>query len=543
MAFDVLGDFLHHGRGLSDAEQIVLDSRQIISADHIHHGLSFDVDGLHIVLQHDLAAGFQFCLREHLVLNEHLHVLLVQQMRHGIRGGLQVGQAAHFRGFLHPFLPVSVAVKEDALMGSDDFLDKIVQLCLEILCCFQPVGILAQTLRHSGVEHHVAAGDAVGRSQRPELEFVSGKCKRRCPVPVRGISGEAGQRMHAQLHHHFFLSLIGSVRLDGIQNGRQLISQKDGDDGGRCFVRSQTMVVAGGGNGQTQKILIIVHGLQYRAEEKQELCVLVGSLSRRQQVHALIRGDGPVVVFAGSVDAGKGLFMQQAHQTVAAGNFLHDLHGELVVVRGNVGGGVDGSQFVLGRCHLVVFRLGKDPQLPELIVQVFHELRDSRLDDAEIVVVQLLALGGHGTEKGPAGIHQVRAFFIHLLIDEKILLLRSHAGADIIGFGTEKLQDPLGLTVQCLHGPQKRCLLIQCLPGIRAECRGDAQGVIFNKGIGRRIPGGISAGFECRPDTAGRERRCIRFAFDQFLAGKLHDHASVRRGGDETVVFLRCNAS
>ena len=44
--------------------------------------------------------------------------------------------------------------------------------------------------------------------------------------------------------------------------------------------------------------------------------------------------------------------------------------------------------------------------------------------------------------------------------------------------------------------------------------------------------------FKCSSQSATRERRCIRFALDEFFAGELHDHASVRSRGDETVVLL-----
>ena len=52
-----------------------------------------------------------------------------------------------------------------------------------------------------------------------------------------------------------------------------------------------------------------------------------------------------------------------------------------------------GRQLVLRGGDLVVLGLGEDAELPELLVQLVHERRHARLDGAEIVVVQLLALG------------------------------------------------------------------------------------------------------------------------------------------------------
>ena len=66
-------------------------------------------------------------------------------------------------------------------------------------------------------------------------------------------------------------------------------------------------------------------------------------------------------MLAGAVDPREGLLVKQAHQAVPGGHLLHDLHGQLVVVGGDVGGGIDGGKLVLGGSHLVVLGLGKDP--------------------------------------------------------------------------------------------------------------------------------------------------------------------------------------
>ena len=60
------------------------------------------------------------------------------------------------------------------------------------------------------------------------------------------------------------------------------------------------------------------------------------------------------------------------------GDLAHDLHGQLVVVDGDVGGVEDGRQLVLARCNLVVLGLGGHAQLPQLLVQLLHERSDTR---------------------------------------------------------------------------------------------------------------------------------------------------------------------
>jgi len=48
-------------------------------------------------------------------------------------------------------------------------------------------------------------------------------------------------------------------------------------------------------------------------------------------------------MLAGAVDALKGLFVEEARQTVFLGGFPHDLHDELVVVTGDIYGFKDRS--------------------------------------------------------------------------------------------------------------------------------------------------------------------------------------------------------
>ena len=99
-------------------------------------------------------------------------------------------------------------------------------------------------------------------------------------------------------------------------------------------------------------------------------------------------------MLAGAVDPLEGLLVQQADQTVLGSDLLHHLHGQQVVVDGNVGGVKDGGQLVLAGSDLVVLGLGGNAQLPQLFVQLFHERGDLGADGAEVMLLQLLALGG-----------------------------------------------------------------------------------------------------------------------------------------------------
>ena len=345
--------------------------------------------------------------------------------------------------------------------------------------------------------------------------------------------------MDAQLHDPLLRAAVRLILLDGVQNSGQLVAQEDGHHGGRRFVGAQTVIVAGGSHRQPQQILIIIHRLNNGAQEQQEPGVLIGRVAGRQQVHAGIGGDGPVVVLAGAVDAVKGLLMEQTYQTVTGSYLLHDLHGQLVVVGGHVGGGVDGSQLMLGGGHLVMLGLGQNAQLPQLLVQVGHVGRHTGFDGAEIVVVHLLTLGRLRAEQSAATEDQILALVEHLAVHQKILLLRADGGTDAFHIlVAEQVEDAHGLLVQGLHRAQQRCFLIQRFAAVGTERRGDAQGLILDKGIGGGIPRGIAAGLEGGAQAAGGEAGSVRFALDQLLAGELHDDAAVGRRGDEAVVLF-----
>ena len=105
------------------------------------------------------------------------------------------------------------------------------------------------------------------------------------------------------------------------------------------------------------------------------------------------------------------------------GDLFHYLHGELVVVGRDVGGGVDRCKLVLCGCDLVMLCFGEDTKLPQLFVEIGHIRLDTRLDDSEIVVVKLLPLWRLCSEKSSACIDKVLALIVKLLGDKEVLLL------------------------------------------------------------------------------------------------------------------------
>ena len=95
-------------------------------------------------------------------------------------------------------------------------------------------------------------GDRKSRTGEPELEFISGKGERRGAVAVGGVLAELRQTFDADLDLAVGSFAVVFAPFDGGEDARQLVAQEDGNDGGRGFVRAQTMIVAGAGAGNAQ---------------------------------------------------------------------------------------------------------------------------------------------------------------------------------------------------------------------------------------------------------------------------------------------------
>ena len=107
---------------------------------------------------------------------------------------------------------------------------------------------------------------------------------------------------------------------------------------------------------------------------------------------------------------------------------------------------------MLSRSNLIMLCLGKDAKLPKLLVKVCHIFGDSRLDNAEIVIVHFLTLRRFCTEKGSAGKFQILALLVHFLINKEIFLLRTDGGANALYvFIAKELEDSHCLLVKSLH--------------------------------------------------------------------------------------------
>ncbi len=131
---------------------------------------------------------------------------------------------------------------------------------------------------------------------------------------------------------------------------------------------------------------------------------------------------------------------------------------------------------MLGGGNFIVLGFGKDPQFPEFDIQFLHKRCLTFPYAAEIVVIQFLALGRHGTEQGASGEDQVITAQILVAVDQKVFLFCPHRTSDIAHFFiTKQSQDADSLFADRFHGAEKRGFLIQSFARIGAKRGGDAQ--------------------------------------------------------------------
>ena len=272
-----------------------------------------------------------------------------------------------------------------------------------------------------------------------------------------------------------------------------------------------------------------------------------GDDARLEQVGARVGAHRPVVVLAGAVDAGERLLVQQADEPVAAGDVLHDLHRQLLVVGADVRVLEDRRDLVLRRRDLVVAGLDRHAELRQLALGLEHVREHALGDRAEVVVVELVALRRLGAEQRAAGVDEVGALEVELLVDQEVLLLRPDGGEHARDVAVaEQAQRAHRRVRQRVHRAQQRDLVVERLARPRRERGRDAEQravrVLEDEGRRGRVPGRVAAGLERGPDAAGRERRRIGLALDQLLAGELGDRRAVAGRAVERVVLLRGRA-
>ena len=516
-------------------------------AGHVDGALGFDADLADVVLILHFRTGLQFRLGEDVELLVQSDDIGLGQSGDSVHHALDVGQAAA-GCFFHPLVGVTVAVEDDSLVLGQGFLDVSAASGLEIVSAFQSVGGVAECFGQDGVQSGVGCGDGVSGADHTELEPVAGKGEGRGAVAVGGVLLEHGDGGDTGVQGAGGDGSRAVTADDVVDDLFQLRAQEDGDDSGRCFLTAQTVFVAYVRGGLAEQVSVVVDGGDDAGQHQQELQVVSGMVARLEQVFAQVGAHRPVVVLAGAVDASVGLLVEQADQAVLACHPLHGLHGQLVLVHSHVGGGEDGSHLVLCGSHFVVLGGGGDAELPQFDVQVVHKGADSFADLAEVMVIQLLTLGGGCAEQGAAGVDQVPALQVLFPVNQEVFLFRTHESGDLLsGSVAEQVQDTDGFLADCFHRAQQGGLAVQGFAGVGDEDGGDAQdgagGFFLDKGGGSHVPSGVATGIGGGAQAAVGEGGGVRFAHDELLAGELEQDVTVLIGEGQEGVMLFCGGA
>ena len=312
--------------------------------------------------------------------------------------------------------------------------------------------------------------------------------------------------------------------------------------GGASLAPSRWSLVAEATEARKQAA-VLVHRADDGGAEDQELGVVVRRVPGEEKVALGGVADREVDVLARPVDPLERLLVEEALHAVLLGHLLERRHEELLVVGGHVGALEHRGQFELARGHLVVARLGRDAELEQLALAIHHVGQDTLGDGPEVVVVELLPLGGLGSEQRAAGVEQVGPVQEEAAVDQEVLLLgpgeRDHGIGVLVAEEVEEAGRLLG------HGllrAQQRGLVVEGLPGHGDEHGRDAErvavGVLEDVGRAGHVPAGVAPCLEGRPQPAVGEAGRVGLTLDQGLAGEFGDGVTVPTGLEEAVVLL-----
>ena len=153
--------------------------------------------------------------------------------------------------------------------------------------------------------------------------------------------------------------------------------------------------------------------------------------------------------------------MKQYAESVVAGNLTHQGHNQHVVVYGQVALLIDGGQLKLVGGNLVVTGLAGNAQLQRLYFEVFHEGGHTRRNGTEVVVFQLLVLGGLVSHQGASGQQQVRTCGVQAFVNQEVLLFPTQVRVNLLHVGVEVVTYVYRSLVYGTQRFQQRCLVVE----------------------------------------------------------------------------------
>ena len=109
-----------------------------------------------------------------------------------------------------------------------------------------------------------------------------------------------------------------------LQHVCELLAEEAGDDSWRCLVGSQTVGIGGADDAGLEESIMLPYSHECLHDECDETQVVQLRLTWSVEKDACVGGETPVVMLAATVDAGKGLLMQQNAESVLTRYLLHE---------------------------------------------------------------------------------------------------------------------------------------------------------------------------------------------------------------------------
>ena len=181
-----------------------------------------------------------------------------------------------------------------------------------------------------------------------------------------------------------------------------------------------------------------------------------------------------------------------------------------------------------------------DTQFVGLRLEILHKGGDAGRDGAEIMVGQLLVLGGIVADHGPVAQFQVDPGIEQGFVRQEIFLLQADVGGNAADMAVKEFGNVGGRLIQRLQGTEQGDFHIQGFTGIGYEYRRDTQGAVQDKDRRSRVPGGIAARFKGIAQTAVGETGGIRFLLDEGIAAETLEGSPLLHRDKSLVLFCRC---
>mmetsp|Transcript_28753 Transcript_28753/g.53924 ORF Transcript_28753/g.53924 Transcript_28753/m.53924 type:complete len:309 (-) Transcript_28753:640-1566(-) len=294
------------------------------------------------------------------------------------------------------------------------------------------VGHVAHPLRHDRIADHDGQAAVLGGSHGPELEAVPAEGEGCRPVAVLHI-GLDGHRLGAARRLLLLLRSVGHELppLDDLLHVLlEALARVQGDDGRRCLLGAEAVVVPRGGHGAADQLVVLGQAVGEAGDACDEEEGTLLGLPRVEEVQAGVRAHRPVRVLPAAVDARKGLLMEEDLETELRSLPVHDLHEQHVAVAGHIGRTEDWRHFVLPWRHLVVLHGHRAAHLDHRRLDAVEEQLHVARNGLEVVQVTLLMTGRQLPKERAPCVHEVRPGLVMLGLNHEELLLPAQVAVD-----------------------------------------------------------------------------------------------------------------